>query len=150
MKSFSSLLITIWLLQSCQSNNLSNKDLKIKAADTANYTSIKWLDSLKDIGNVPAGKTAAISFKFMNTGSKPLYVINVRPGCGCTLADYPKEPILPGKTGIVKAGYNVHKDGQGDFRKNIRVTTNTKEKTDNYIFFYGTIVKDTLSENKTK
>ena len=150
MKSFGYLLITIWLLQSCQSNSLSSKDLNIKATDTANYTSIKWLDSLKDIGNVPAGKTATISFKFLNTGSKPLYVISVKPGCGCTLADYPKEPILPGKTGIVKANYNVHKDGQGDFRKNVRVTTNTKEKTDNYIFFYGTIVKDTLSENKTK
>ncbi len=148
MKSIS-FFITIWLLQACQSNSPSNKDLSKKVVDTANYTNIKWIDSLKDIGNVPAGKTAEISFRFMNSGSKPLYVINVRPGCGCTLADYPKEPILPGKTGIIKAEYNVHKDGQGDFRKNIRVTTNTKEKTDNYIYFYGTIVKDTLSENKS-
>lgn len=84
----------------------------------------------------------------MNTGSKPLYVIAAQPGCGCTVADYPKEPILPGKEGIIKAGYNVHKDGQGDFRKNIRVTTNTVDNTDNYIFFYGTIIPDSLSSHK--
>ena len=150
MKSIRFLIITIWLLQACQSNSISDEDLTKKAADTVNFSSIKWLDSLKDIGNIPAGKTAVISFRFLNSGNKPLYVINVRPGCGCTLADYPKQPILPGKIGVIKADYNVHKDGQGDFRKNLRVTTNTKEKTDNFIFFYGTIVKDTLTANKSK
>ncbi len=150
MKSICFFIIIIWLLQACQSNSVSNKELVKKAADTVNYTNIKWLDSLKYIGNVPAGKTAGISFKFLNSGDKPLYIINAKPGCGCTLADYPKEPILPGKTGVIKADYNVHKDGQGDFRKSIRVTTNTKEKTDNYIYFYGTIIPDSLSVNKSK
>ena len=148
MKSFVITLAFIVGLVACQSTDAGKKMLQTKALDTANFTSIKWVDSLKDIGNVPAGKTAEISFRVLNTGRKPLLVITVQPGCGCTVADYPKEAILPGREGIIKAGYNVHKDGHGDFKKNIRVTTNTTNKTDNYIFFYGTIIPDSTTSSK--
>jgi hypothetical protein len=118
--------------------------------DTANFTTIKWIDSLKDIGTVEAGKKAEITFRFLNSGSKPLLIVKVEPGCGCTLADYPKEPIMPGKEGTIKANYNVSTDGQGEFRKNIRVTTNTLGGTETYIFFYGKIKNDKAADPQEK
>lgn len=150
MKYYLYTFFVVAFITGCNAKDNTKKQLAVKAADTLNYTYIKWVDSLKDIGNIPAGKTQSISFTFMNTGNKPLYIIDAKPGCGCTLADYPKEAILPGKTGVLKADYNVHENGQGDFRKSIRVTTNTKDKTDNYIFFYGTIINDSLHKEQTK
>ena len=131
----------------CQGNDRILKEANKKIKDTTNFTSIKWIDSLKDIGTILPGKVAEINFRFINNGTKPLYVIDAKPGCGCTIADYQKAAILPGNEGVIKANYNVHKDGQGDFRKNIKVTTNTKGSTDTYIFFYGTIKGDTASTN---
>ncbi|HEX8460936.1 MAG TPA: DUF1573 domain-containing protein [Segetibacter sp.] len=107
--------------------------------DTSGYTEIKWIDSVKNIGIIPPAKVAEIAFRFKNTGTKPLFIIDAKPGCGCTITDYPKEAIAPGKEGIIKANYDVKAGTSGEFRKNIHVKTNTKDKTDTYIFFYGRI-----------
>jgi hypothetical protein len=107
--------------------------------DTTGYTQIKWIDSVKNIGLVTAGKKVEITFRFQNVGTKPLFIVDAQPGCGCTIADYPKEAIAPGKEGIITANFDVKAGTEGEFRKNIHVKTNTKEKTDTYIFFYGRI-----------
>ncbi len=146
MKFFVVTLTILVAMAACQSNTANMNGAK-KEKDTVNFTTIKWIDSLKNIDTVLPGKTSEIKFRFLNDGDKPLYVLDAKPGCGCTIADYPKNAILPGKQGVITAEYNVHKDGQGDFRKNIKVTTNTKGKTDTYIFFYGTIKGDSVSTN---
>ncbi len=126
-------------LSSCQ-----GEDAKIaKAAnDTANYTSIQWIDSVKNIGYVTAGAKTEIKFRFKNTGTKPLFIIAAHPGCGCTVADYPKEAIAPNARGVITADYAAQKGTQGEFRKNISVTANTKGTTYHNIFFYGEIKKE--------
>jgi len=151
MKRFALIISVIAILAACESadKKAGNPALK-KQADTANFTTIKWIDSLKDIGIVEAGKKAEIQFRFLNTGNKPLYVVQVQPGCGCTVADYPKQPIMPGKEGIISANYNVSSDAQGEFKKNMRVTTNTKGETDTYIFFYGKIKNDKVADPQEK
>lgn len=66
-------------------------------------------------------------FKFTNTGNKPLLIIDAVPSCGCTRPEYPKRPIAPGDTGIIKVEYQPL--GRiGAFKKDIRVNTNGKEK----------------------
>lgn len=109
------------------------------ANDTSNHTSIQWIDSVKNIGSVTAGTKTEIKFRFKNIGTKLLFIIAARPGCGCTIADYPKEAIAPNAEGVITANYNVNKGTQGEFRKNISVSTNTKGSTYHNIFFYGHI-----------
>ena len=127
-------------LLSCQ-NQEAKPETKNKSAetDTANFTAIRWIDSVKDIGTVDAGKIAEIKFKFQNVGNKPLFIIAAQPGCGCTVADYPKGAIAPGEEGEITANFDTKKGGGGSFRKSISVTTNTKPATSNYIFFFGNI-----------
>ena len=84
--------------------------------DSTNYTSISWLDNNQDFGKVTEGQKVEVNFHFKNTGDKPLVIYSVRPGCGCTAAEPPKEPVLPGKEGIIKGSF----DSQG------RVGTNNK------------------------
>jgi hypothetical protein len=109
------------------------------AADTANYTEIKWLDSVKNIGTLNLGQNAQVKFRFQNVGSKPLFIVNAEPGCGCTVADYPKNAIAPGKEGEIVAGFDTKNQHAGEFRKNISVTTNTKYATGHTIIFTGVI-----------
>ena len=123
----------------CQNGDVKKNDNASLVKDTARFTSIRWLDSVKGIGTVEAGKKVEIKFRFKNAGKRPLFIISAEPGCGCTVADYPKEAIAPGAEGLITAAYNIHAGTTGEFRKNIHVTTNTVGTTSHYIFFYGNI-----------
>ncbi len=81
-----------------------------------------------DFGNVPDGKSVSYSFKFTNTGDQPLVIHQVFPVCGCTVSDYTKEPVEPGKSGEVKAVFNSEKLFPGKFRKAIIVRSNASDK----------------------
>ena len=75
--------------------------------DTANLTTIQWLDGAdKDFGKIDEGKNLDVSFRFKNTGSKPLVISNVSASCGCTVPETPKKPYAPGETGVIKASFN--------------------------------------------
>jgi hypothetical protein len=108
-------------------------------ADTANYTSIQWLDSVQQFGKVTDGEKVLISFHFKNTGNKPLIVSNVSAGCGCTVPEKPEAPIPPGQDGIIKAEFNS--SGRvGKVSKNVTVTCNTA--TQNYtLLFEGEVIE---------
>ena len=127
-------------------NNMGIEPSDIAQMDTANYTKILWLDTLINIGTIKTTDTARIQFKFKNIGDKPLLIITVAPACGCTIANYSKEPIFPGKQGTVNAMYTWN--GQiGALRKTISVRTNTKNSAYHTVAFFGEIVKDSIIKN---
>lgn len=76
-----------------------------------------------DFGNVPEGTMATHEFKFKNTGNQPIIIANVQASCGCTTPDWTKTPVLPGKSGIVKAMYSSA-GRPGVFNKTVTVTSN--------------------------
>ena len=59
-----------------------------------------------DFGNLLQGEVVTYSFHFTNTGNAPLLISQVTSSCGCTVGDYPRKPIEPGKSGVIKATYN--------------------------------------------
>ncbi len=82
-----------------------------------------------DFGKVNEEKgPITYEFKFTNTGGSPIIVSNVKASCGCTTPDWTKDPVLPGKTGIVKATYDP-KNRPGVFNKSITVTSNAENAT---------------------
>ncbi|MDU0371552.1 DUF1573 domain-containing protein [Hymenobacter endophyticus] len=78
---------------------------------------------LHDFGSVPEGTLATHEFRFKNTGNQPIIIANVQASCGCTTPDWTKTPVLPGKTGIVKAVYSSA-GRPGIFNKTVTVTSN--------------------------
>ena len=50
-----------------------------------------------DFGTILQGEVVTYSFHFTNTGSSPLIISNVNTSCGCTIGDFSREPIAPGK-----------------------------------------------------
>lgn len=93
--------------------------------DTANYTSILWLDStFLSMGTVNEGAQVEVSFRFKNTGTKPLVIANVTASCGCTIPETPQQPFAPGEEGVIKAKFDS-KGRTGEQRKHISVDANT-------------------------
>lgn len=94
--------------------------------DTANYTTIQWLDSTEqNVGKINQGQVIEISWHFKNAGNKPLIIASVRPGCGCTGAEGPKEPVAPGQESVIKAKFNSE-DFSGTQHKQVFVRSNSK------------------------
>ena len=91
-----------------------------------------------DFGKVPEGEIVSYTFKFTNTGDQPLIIHQAFPGCGCTVTDYTKEPIEPGKSGEVKAVFNSGKQFPGNFKKPITVRSNASDKPVR-IYIKGTV-----------
>ena len=108
---------------------------------------IKFENTTYDFGKIKeeGGKVTG-KFIFTNVGNQPLELTNVRPGCGCTAANYTKGAIAPGEQGYIEATYNPY-NRPGAFNKNIRVTTNEPRFTENekatphMIFIKGEVIK---------
>lgn len=77
-----------------------------------------------NFGTLLQGEVVTYSFHFTNSGNVPLLVSNVSTTCGCTVADYPREPIAPGKDGFIKATYDS-KGHHGFQSRAITVSANT-------------------------
>ena len=73
-----------------------------KIADVAKFTS-----ETIDFGKIKQGVPAKGTFTVTNIGTEPLIIEQANPTCGCTISDYTKEPIAPGKTGVINATYNA-------------------------------------------
>lgn len=107
------------------------------AAPNAPTTTIKFKTETHEFGTLQEGDPAEAEFVFTNTGNKPLIIQNVQPGCGCTTPYWSKDPVAPGKTGVIKAAYGT-KGRVGPFNKNITVTSTAGT---NVIYIKGTVEK---------
>jgi hypothetical protein len=73
-----------------------------KVADVAKFAS-----ETIDFGKIKQGVPAKGTFTITNISKEPLIIEQANPTCGCTISDYTKEPIAPGKTGVIVATYNA-------------------------------------------
>ena len=70
--------------------------------------------------------THDFTFTFTNIGDAPLVIHQAVASCGCTVPEYTKEPIMPGKKGTIKVTYNGTGKYPGHFKKSITLRTNAK------------------------
>jgi hypothetical protein len=130
------LMMGSWLISCRQSDAKANGGSSMQLPkDTSQYTKITWLDSTtRDFGSIPEGQKLEVAFRFLNAGTKPLIIARVQPSCGCTVAEQPDEPIMPGKEGVIKASFNS--EGRiGINHKKIYVIANTVGSQSNEIEF---------------
>lgn len=149
MKTIAAIFISLFVLAACgdeqaksdskESERLADKKVA-EPIDSSRFTTVQWIDSLKDFGSVKDGEKVDISFRFVNTGEFPLIVQSVAPSCGCTVPEYTEEPVLPGKEGFIKAVFNSANQ-HATVHKTINVAMNTKPSTLHTIAFMGNVVK---------
>jgi hypothetical protein len=81
------------------------------AEPTGPTTTIKFKEERFDYGTVKEGSVVEHDFEFLNAGDIPLILQNVTASCGCTTPSWPREPIMPGKTGIISAKFDTRGRG---------------------------------------
>lgn len=85
---------------------------------------MEFTDTLHDFGTVKDHEVVAYEFAFTNTGKTPLIISSAAGSCGCTVADYPHDPILPGQAASLKVTFNAA-GKQGHQEKSVSLHTNT-------------------------
>lgn len=78
-----------------------------------------WNEMTHDFGKINQNDPASVTFTVKNNGTAPLIINQAKSSCGCTVAEYTKEPIKPNETGFVKATYNSAR--AGTFRKTVTI-----------------------------
>jgi hypothetical protein len=73
-----------------------------------------------DFGVLERGPIANHTFEFINTGTRPLNVMNVTPSCGCTGVEWIKTPVPPGGKGWIKLGLKTEEQ-HGIFNKEVYI-----------------------------
>ena len=90
---------------------------------------MKFEKTHHDFG-VFAPDTAILTFDFVftNVGKEPIIIHQASASCGCTVPEYPKEPIKPGESGKIVVTYNGEGRFPGHFRKSITIRSNAKQE----------------------
>ena len=77
-------------------------------AENPNAPEISFEKTVHDYGTIVQGSDGTCEFKFTNTGKEPLILSKPVSSCGCTVPTWPQEPILPGKSDVIKVTYNTN------------------------------------------
>lgn len=147
------LVISVFVAFSCQEESKGGKALK-EVPEGANSSIVRmpvsgqeavtkpeeaagmtFEEELFDFGTVKEGDIVEHVFSFTNTGKVPLVISDARSTCGCTVPDWPKDPIEPGAKGQIKVKFDT--DGKVERQnKPIMITANTYP-AQNQIAIYG-------------
>lgn len=122
MKNIVVLALVLFGLYAC------NGDSQQSEMVIGQYTTID-IQKKYNKGTVAKGELIKVDIKIKNTGDYPLVIAGVEPACSCTVSEYSKEPIAPGKTTIIKATVDTEKTGTGKINKPINITANTRPST---------------------
>jgi len=92
---------------------------------TPSFPEINFPTPSFDYGMIEAGEKVVHTYPFTNTGTVPLVLSNAKGSCGCTVPEWPKEPILPGESAEIVVMFNsVNKKGTQN--KRVTITANTE------------------------
>ena len=129
---FLTLLIVAFLFTACGgSDKAADVDIIKNPNSAEGYNQsekmpkIVFETDMHDFGQLMAGETISYSFKFTNTGNADLVISGCDASCGCTVADYPKERIAPGKTGYITVSFKSQ-GMTGHQLKEVIVASNTQ------------------------
>lgn len=103
-------------------------------------TKMAFSESTYDFGTATEGEKVEHIYKFKNTGNDPLIISDAKGSCGCTVPQWPKKPIAPGKSGEIKVVFDS-KGKAGKQNKTVTITANTEPATTT-INITGEVLKD--------
>lgn len=105
--------------------NVKPADDAGKASEGRSKTTITFDKTEHNFGTVKQGDQVECVFKITNTGNEPLIIEDAKGSCGCTVPEYPKEPIPGGQTRDIKVKFNST-GKKGSQTKTVSLTANTE------------------------
>jgi len=104
-----------------------SKDAKAPAKTTYTGTGaeIEFEKKVVDFGTLKVGDVKVVTVTYKNIGKKPLILDDVISSCDCTEVEWSKAPVMPGKTGTIKATYTAKNEGLISKRITVLSNANT-------------------------
>jgi hypothetical protein len=95
------------------------------AADNPNAPVMQFDVEEYNFGTIKQGDQVTYDFKFANAGKDALVISEAHGSCGCTVPEWPKEPVAKGGKGQIHVVFNsAGKQGMQD--KTVTITSNAK------------------------
>ena len=133
-KTISTLVVAILLIASFSANSQTTPKENKKAVPApakeepkSKSAEIQFTKTVHDYGTIFEGGDGECEFEFKNVGKEPLVLNNVTSSCGCTVPNWPKDPIMPGKSSSIKVKYSTSR--VGGINKTITVISNAEENS---------------------
>jgi hypothetical protein len=144
MKSISLIIFSAILFSACSNNGEVSTDL-VANPNTAEgvdpaaaLAKISFERDVHDFGKITQGEQVSTSFSFTNTGETDLIISSAKGSCGCTVPEWPKEPIAPGGKGEISVVFNSE-GKSGVQHKQVTIVANTQPST-NVVALKGEII----------
>ncbi len=103
---------------------ISDMEKKVIPKD-GKYPEMTFASKEHDFGSIEADSKVNYSFTFKNTGQADLIISRAVGSCGCTIPEYPKDPIKTGESGKIDVSFNSA-NKHGNQQKSVTIYTNTK------------------------
>jgi hypothetical protein len=122
------LICTGLLATACNSKaakeNQEHTAASIPGDTTQGFPEMTFEQTVHNFGEITQGEKVEYAFKFTNTGKKDLLIQNAVSSCGCTVPEWPREPVKPGESGYLKVVFDSH-GKEGYTEKEISIKANT-------------------------
>ncbi len=84
---------------------------------------VEILDPEFNFGEIKQGEKVSHNYKIKNIGNSDLLISSAKGSCGCTVPEWPKDPIKPGKEANIKVTFDS-KGKKGKQAKRVTLMTN--------------------------
>ena len=134
MKTLYTLLLSAIVLASCSNTDAQLTDLvnnpltAEKNADQVDMPKIELSQDFFDFGEMNQKESVSTEFVIKNTGDAPLLIRSAKGSCGCTVPEWPKEPVAVGEEAVVKVTFNSG-NKKGKQNKTVTLVTNAIPST---------------------
>lgn len=100
-------LATVAGIVSCHKPGEVPARYKLESQLIKDTTSIEFIDSITYVfDTINEGDKVEHTFRIKNAGTKNLIIASAFGSCGCTVPEYPKEPVEPGAIVPIKVTFN--------------------------------------------
>lgn len=101
-----------------------------------------------DYGTIEKGGDPYCEFTVTNSGTEPLIIQNAKGSCGCTVPEWDREPIMPGKTSKIKVRYDTQR--VGPINKTVTLTSNATNEPTMTLRIKGNVKPEAVSKAPVK
>ncbi len=118
-------LLSLGLCFGVQAQTSKAKAPAAKTVYTGTGAEIEFDKKVVDFGTLKVGDVKVVTITYKNVGKKPLILDDVISSCDCTEVEWSKAPVMPGKTGTIKATYTAKNIGLISKRITVLSNANT-------------------------
>ena len=98
-----------------------------------------------DYGTIKQGANGSCEFELTNNGSEPLIISKAKGSCGCTVPEWPKEQIMPGKSAVMTVRYDTKR--VGPINKSVTITSNASNGSTKVVRIKGKVLASENTED---